>query len=57
MINLQKERFSNLNSSTVALKICDVIVRAARCGCDCSVTTRAIQIITTTPFKTAVFFQ
>ena len=32
MISLQKERFSSLNSSTVAVKFCDVIVRPARSG-------------------------
>jgi len=50
-------RLQSLNSSTVAVKFCDVIVRAVRSERDCSVTTRAIQIITTTPFKIAVFFQ
>ena len=44
-------RLQSLNLSTVAVKFCDVIVRAARSGRDCSVTTRAIQIITTTPLK------
>ena len=48
-------RLQSLNLSTVAVKFCDVIVRAARSERDCSVTTRSIQIITTTPFKIAVF--
>jgi len=50
MISLQKERFSSLSSSTVVVKFCDVIVCAAQSERDCSVTTRAIQIIITTPF-------
>ena len=37
MISLQNERFSNLNSSTVAVKFYDIIC-AARSGRDCSVT-------------------
>ena len=38
MISLQKERFSSLNSSTVAVNFCDVIVRPARSGRDLAYT-------------------
>ena len=45
MISLQNERFSSLNSSTVAVKFCDVIVSPARSGRDLAYTVYRAYVI------------